>query len=170
MGAETYDATASESDAIGSSMVLRLHGFSVHNRTAGSYGALSTTVQLKGFNLDVIPAPVRGLQGKHQLSPSLRSTVLAWRFDACTVHATPCHTSRAFQLHKHFNQEKRKERTTPFGANLMRSQVLYRAAQLQSRHCTQAYLLVKGHVPARQKHGLRCFEKACYCCSPLALS
>ncbi len=65
MGAETYDVAASESDALGSSMVLRLHGFSVHNRTAGNYGALSTTVQLKGFNLDVIPAPVRGLQGKH---------------------------------------------------------------------------------------------------------
>ncbi|KAL0042783.1 hypothetical protein WJX79_011021 [Trebouxia sp. C0005] len=61
--AEVYGAAASESDALGSSMVLRLHGFSVHNRTAGSYGALSTTVQLKGFNLDVIPAPVRGLQG-----------------------------------------------------------------------------------------------------------
>ncbi len=104
MGAETYDAAASESDALGSSMVLRLHGFSVHNRTAGSYGALSTTVQLKGFNLDVIPAPVRGLQGKLHLSPSLEPMVLAWRFDACTAHATFYHTTRAFQPHKHFNQ------------------------------------------------------------------
>ncbi len=45
-------------------MVLRLHGFSVQNRTAGSYGALSTTVQIKGFNLDVIPVAVRGFRGK----------------------------------------------------------------------------------------------------------
>jgi len=28
--------------------------------------------------------------------------------------------------------EKRKEKTTPFGGNLMRSQVLYRAAQVPS--------------------------------------
>lgn len=64
VGAETYDPALCDSDALGSCLVLRLHGFSVHNRTAGSYGALSTTAQLKGFNLDVIPAPVRGVQGK----------------------------------------------------------------------------------------------------------
>ncbi len=30
---------------------------------------------------------------------------------------------------KHAAEKKRKEKTTPFGVNLMRSQVLYRAAQ-----------------------------------------
>ena len=61
------DAAGPEADGVGSSLALRLHGLTVHNRAAGSYGALSTTVQLKGFNLDVVPAPVRGLQGKLQL-------------------------------------------------------------------------------------------------------
>ena len=58
------DAAGGETDAIGSSMVLRLHAFSLHNRAGGSYGALTTTVQLKGFNVDVRPAPVRGSQGE----------------------------------------------------------------------------------------------------------
>lgn len=57
------DGTANKADGLGSQLAVRLHGLTVYNRTAGSYGALSTTVQLKGFNLDVIPAPVRGLQG-----------------------------------------------------------------------------------------------------------
>ena len=55
-------------------MVLRLHGLSMHNRAAGSYGALSMTLQLKGFNLDVVRAPVRGVQGK---PPDLQLLVFA---------------------------------------------------------------------------------------------
>ena len=61
------DGSANKVDGLGSNLVVRLHGLTVHNRTAGSYGALSTTVQLKGFNLDVIPAPVQGLQGMRWL-------------------------------------------------------------------------------------------------------
>ena len=57
------DGTANTADGLGSQLIVRLHGFTVHNKTAGSFGALSTTVQLKGFNLDVIPAPIQGLQG-----------------------------------------------------------------------------------------------------------
>ena len=68
----------SEADGLGSSLALRLHGFTVHNRTAGSYGALSTTVQLKGFNMDVIPAPSGQLRGKDCIFTS--SGMLEWCF------------------------------------------------------------------------------------------
>ncbi len=33
-------------------------------------------------------------------------------------------------------EKKRREKTTPFGVNLMRSQVLYRAAQVSSMYIT----------------------------------
>jgi len=48
----------------------------------------------------------------------------------------PCVTSRMCNSSKHQKKEenKRKERTTPFGANLMRSQVSYRAAQESEQH------------------------------------
>ncbi len=41
---------------------------------------------------------------------------------ACSIQTKP-------SMHSHC-AEKRKEKTTPFGVNLMRSQVLYRAAQI----------------------------------------
>ncbi len=39
-------------------------------------------------------------------------------------------------LHNHDRSEhkKRKEKTTPFGVNLMRSQVLYQAAQIRKQY------------------------------------
>lgn len=78
------DGTANKIDGLGSHLVVRLHGLTVHNRTAGSYGALSTTVQLKGFNLDVIPAPVQGLQGMRWL---LMSCTLRQTMQAICMHA-----------------------------------------------------------------------------------
>ena len=63
-GSSVAAADTVRSDGLGSSMVLRLHGLSLHNRAAGSYGALSMTMQLKGLNLDVIHAPVRDGKGK----------------------------------------------------------------------------------------------------------
>ncbi len=39
-----------------------------------------------------------------------------------------------------FVRKKRKEKTTPFGVNLMRSQVLYRAAQVLLSQCWAACL------------------------------
>lgn len=45
--------------------------------------------------------------------------------------STGCHTSNSFALTLHGQTEKKrqeKEKTTPFGVNLVRSQVLYRVA------------------------------------------
>ena len=48
-------------------MALQLRSLSVHNQSAGAYGALATTVQLKGLNLDVAPAASKGSQGSRNL-------------------------------------------------------------------------------------------------------
>jgi hypothetical protein len=52
-----------------------------------------------------------------------------WPCTCCTLLLLCCWH---FQLLQGLVSEKRKEKTTPFGVNLMRSQVLYQAAQVWS--------------------------------------
>ena len=70
------DGDTSESSGLGSSVALQLRSLSVQNQNAGAYGALATTVQLKGFNLSVTPAVGYGSQGTHQLHICLESSVM----------------------------------------------------------------------------------------------
>lgn len=65
------DRDTSESNELGSSVALQLRSLSVHNQSAGAYGALATTVQLKGFNVSVTPAVSHGSQGTRKLETVL---------------------------------------------------------------------------------------------------
>ena len=66
----------SEASPLGSSVALQLRSLSINTQSAGSYGTLATTVQLKGFNLDVIPAATLGSSGD-QPPPAL-GIVAVW--------------------------------------------------------------------------------------------
>ncbi len=55
------------------------------------------------------------------------------------------------------SEKKSKEKTTPFGVNLMRSQVLYRAAQAAAR----SYGCTNSHTLATDNYGCACVCIAC---------
>lgn len=57
-------ADMNEGSGLGSSLALHLRGLSVSTQKAGAYGTLATTVQLKGLNLDVMPASTQSQPGQ----------------------------------------------------------------------------------------------------------
>jgi len=65
--------------------------------------------------------------------------------EAAVISAVSVHCVNVYAistaLHGMTWEKKRKEKTTPFGVNLMRSQVLYRAAQVMTWDacCTQEH-------------------------------
>ncbi len=68
---------------------------------------------------------------------------------------------------RHQGVQKRKEKTTPFGVNLMRSQVLYRAAQ-DTKVCMQTALLdLQRNLVSRQDSPSHNADSPCrtWCCN-----
>ena len=99
-------------------------------------------------------------QALHSLDKSLNHVVNHWRpYAVQQCRSNPQTLTTTVMLNTAVQQKKRKEKTTPFGVNLMRSQVLYRAAQfaLQQNELfsnmqpeTEPVKLKTGHKKAKQ--------------------